>query len=173
MALKQGGFGGVQPPLFAHKMIRIAPPDCKHGMLLEYDRKYAWAWVLWSPYVLGTRTGLCSGHVPWSLYALGTRTEVCPGHGCSGRRMFLASTRELCFGHGRSGNRMSLKHERNHVASLARNPCVRCQACLHAYHCMCNGICVFACLRDLRTGVPRSARREFVPRCDQNRDASP
>ena len=31
MALKQGGFGGVQPPSFAHKMIRIALPLCKHG----------------------------------------------------------------------------------------------------------------------------------------------
>ena len=76
MALKQGGFGGVQPPSFAHKMIRIAPPDCKHGILLEYDRKYAWAWVLWSPYVLGTRTGLCSGH------------------GCPGHCMLLAQERK-------------------------------------------------------------------------------
>ena len=31
MALKQGGFGGVQPPSFANKMIRIALPHCKHG----------------------------------------------------------------------------------------------------------------------------------------------
>ena len=61
-----------------------------HSMLLEHGRNYAlgmdalvtvcswntngimlWAWMLWSP------------------YALGTRTEVCFGHGCSGHRMLL------------------------------------------------------------------------------------
>ena len=59
-------------------------------MLLEHERNYAlgmdalvtvwslntngimrWAWMLWSP------------------YALGTRTELCLGHGCSGHRMLF------------------------------------------------------------------------------------
>ena len=146
-----------------------------------------WAWMLWSPYALGTRTSLwfghgCSGHrmlskherycglgmdalvsgcsritnvimvwawMLWSPYALGTRTELWFGHGCSGERMLLEHERnyglgvdalvsgcsrstnvimvwalmlwspyalgtrtELWFGHGCSGGRMLLKHER-------------------------------------------------------------
>ena len=115
-----------------------------HRMLLEHERNYGlgmdalvsgcsrntnvnmvWAWMLWSPYALGTRTELwfwhgCSGHrmllehernyglgmdalvsgcsrntnvnmvlawMLWSPYALGTRTELWFGHGCSGERM--------------------------------------------------------------------------------------
>ena len=79
------------------------------------------AWMLWSAYALGTRTGLWSGHgcsgqrrqrdyglgmdalvsvcsrntngimvwawMLWSAYALGTRTGLWFGHGCSGQRM--------------------------------------------------------------------------------------
>ena len=85
-----------------------------------------WAWVLWSPYALGTRTELCSGHhvllehernyrlgmdalvsvcswntngievwawILWSPYALGTRTQILFGHGCSGHRMLLEHER--------------------------------------------------------------------------------
>ena len=48
-------------------------------MLLEQDRKYAWAWVLWSPYVLGTRTRFCSGH------------------GCPGHRMLFAQERKYAL----------------------------------------------------------------------------
>ena len=92
-----------------------------------------WAWMLWSAYALGTRTGL------WF------------GHGCSGQRMLLerernyglgmdalvsvrswnangimvwawmlwsayalGTRRELWFGHGCSGQRMLLEHERNY-----------------------------------------------------------
>ena len=119
-------------------------------MLLEHERNYAlgmdalvtvcswnmngimlWAWMLSSP------------------YALGSRTEIFFGHGCSGHRMLLQHERnyalgmdasidvcswntngimlwawmlrstyalgtrtELCFGHGCSGHRMLWEHER-------------------------------------------------------------
>ena len=113
-------------------------------MLLEHERNYdlgmdalvtacswntngimVWAWMLWSPYALGTRTDVWFGHgcsgqrmlfeherdygfgmdalvivcsgntngimvwawMLWSLYALGTRTGLWFGHGCSGQRM--------------------------------------------------------------------------------------
>ena len=49
-----------------------------------------WAWMLWSP------------------YALGTRTELWFGHGCSGHRMLL------WFGHACSGHRMLVERERNY-----------------------------------------------------------
>ena len=179
-------------------------------MLLEHERNYgfgmdalvtvcSWntngimvlAWMLWSPYALGTRTVTelwfwhgCSGHrmllehernygfgmdalvtvcswntngimvlawMLWSPYALGTRTELCFGHGCSGHRMLLEHERnygfgmdalvtvcswntngimvlawmlwspyalgtrtELWFWHGCSGHRMLLEHERHY-----------------------------------------------------------
>ena len=104
-----------------------------HRMLLEHERNYGlgmdalvtvcfwntngimvWAWMLWSP------------------YALGTRTELWFGHGCSGHRMLLEhernyglgmdalvtvcfwNTNELWFGHGCSGHRLLLEHERNY-----------------------------------------------------------
>ena len=46
-----------------------------------------WAWMLWSPYALGTRTALWFGH--GCSGALGTRTASWFWHGCSGRRMLL------------------------------------------------------------------------------------
>ena len=68
-------------------------------MLLEHERKYdlgldalvsgcswntngimIWAWMLWSP------------------YALGTRTELWFGHGCSGHRMLLEHERNCNLG---------------------------------------------------------------------------
>ena len=150
-------------------------------------------WMLWSPYVLGTRTRLCFGHgcsghrmfleherdyalgmdalvtvcswntneimlgawMLWSPYALGTRTRLCFGHGCSGHRMLLEHERDyawgmdalvtvcswntneimlwawmlwspyvfgtrtrLCFGHGCSGHRMFLEHERDYALGM-------------------------------------------------------
>ena len=125
-------------------------------MLLEHERNYAlgmdalvtvcswnmngimlWAWMLWSP------------------YALGTRTELCFGHGCSGHRMLLEHQRkyvlgmdalvtvcswntngimlwarmlwspyalgtrtELCFGHGCSGHRLLLEHKRKYALGM-------------------------------------------------------
>ena len=72
-----------------------------HRMLLEHEEKYGlgmhalatacfwntngtmvWAWMLWSP------------------YALGTRTELWFGHGCSGHRMLLEHERKYCLGMG-------------------------------------------------------------------------
>ena len=105
-----------------------------HRMLLEHERNYGlgmdalvtvcswntngimvWAWMLWSPYALGTRTeyGLgmdarvtvCSWNTNgimvwawmlWSPYALGTRTELWFGHGCSGHRLLLEHERCTC-----------------------------------------------------------------------------
>ena len=58
-----------------------------------------WAWMLWSPYALGTRTELCFGHeCSCSPYALGTRTESCLGHGCSGHRIVLEHERNYALG---------------------------------------------------------------------------
>ena len=95
-----------------------------------------WAWVLWSPYALGTRTLSWFGHgrcchrmllehersyglgmdalvtvccrntngievwawMLWSPYALGTRTILLSGHGCSGHLMFLAHELHYCLG---------------------------------------------------------------------------
>ena len=64
-----------------------------------------WAWMLWSAYDLGTRTGLWFGHgcsgnrayskmngimvwawMLWSPYHPGTRTGLWFGHRCSGNR---------------------------------------------------------------------------------------
>ena len=101
-------------------------------MLLEREQNYdlgmdalvtacfwnmIWAWMLWSP------------------YNLETRTELGFGHGCSDHRMLLEHERNydlsmdalvaVCswnrngimvrewFGHGCSGQRMLLQHERN------------------------------------------------------------
>ena len=126
----------------------------RHHMPLERERNYGlgmdalvticswnanrmvWAWMLWSPYALGTRTELwfghgCSGHhmllerernydlgmdalvtichwnadgimvwawMLWSPYALGTRTELWFGHGCSGHHMLLERERNYGLG---------------------------------------------------------------------------
>ena len=97
-----------------------------------------WAWVLWSPYALGTASLLwfghgCSGHrmlweheryhdlgmgalvtvcsgntnvimiwawVLWSPYALGTRTLLWFGHGCSGHGMLWEHERYHDLGMG-------------------------------------------------------------------------
>ena len=125
-------------------------------MLLEHERNYdlgmdalvtvcsgntneimIWAWMLWSP------------------YALGTRTKFWFGHGCSDHRMILeherhhdlgmdalvtvcswntneimlwtwmlwslyarGTRRKLCFGHGCSGHRMLLEHEQNSALGM-------------------------------------------------------
>ena len=100
------------------------------------NRIMVWAWMLWSRYALGTRTGLwfghgCSGHrmlleheqkfglgmdalvivcsgntkgimvwawMLWSSYALGTRTGLWFGHGCSGQRMLWEHERDYGLG---------------------------------------------------------------------------
>ena len=87
-------------------------------MLLEHERNYGlgmdalvtvcswntngimvWAWMLWSPYALGTRTGfMVCAWMLWSEYALGTRTELWFGHGCSGQRMLLEDERSYGLG---------------------------------------------------------------------------
>ena len=74
-----------------------------HCVLLEHEWNYAlgmkarvtvcswntngimlWAWMLWSPYTLGTRTAL--------------RTELCFGHGRSGHRILLEHERISALG---------------------------------------------------------------------------
>ena len=94
-----------------------------HRMRLQHKRNYGlgmdalvtvcawntngimvWAWMLWSPYALGTRTELwfrheCSGHyMLWSPYALGTRTGLWFWHGSSGHRMLLEHERKYVLG---------------------------------------------------------------------------
>ena len=127
-----------------------------HGMLLEHERIYALG--------MDALVTVCSwntnGFMPWawmllSPYALGTRTDLCLGHGCSGHRMLLAHERiyalgmdalvtvcswntngfmpwawmlwslhalgtrtELCLGHGCSCHRMLLEHERNYALGM-------------------------------------------------------
>ena len=85
-----------------------------HRMLLEHERNYGlgmdalvtvcswntngimvWAWMLWSP------------------YALGTRTELWFGHGCSGHRVLLEHERNYGLGMD-AGQRVLLEHERNY-----------------------------------------------------------
>ena len=122
-------------------------------MLLEHERNYGlgmdalvsrcsritnvimvWAWMLRSPYAIGTRTELWFGHgcssermllarnyglgmdalvsgcsritnvmmvwawMLWSPYAMGTRRELWFGHGCSGERMLLEHERNYGLG---------------------------------------------------------------------------
>ena len=126
--------------------------DCR---LLEHGRNYGlgmdalvtvcswnskgnmvWAWMLWRPYALGTRTKLWFGHgcsgdgmlleherkyglgmdalvtvcswnskgnmvwawMLWRPYALGTRTKLWFGHGCSGDGMLLDHERKYGLG---------------------------------------------------------------------------
>ena len=68
-----------------------------------------WAWRLWSPYALGTRTGLalvtvCSWNTngtmvwAWRLWSPYARTELWFGHGCSGHRMLLEHERNYGLG---------------------------------------------------------------------------
>ena len=55
-----------------------------------------WAWMLWSP------------------YALGTRTELWFGHGFFGERMHLEHERNYGWGMECSRDRLLLEHERNY-----------------------------------------------------------
>ena len=78
----------------ASQFIRVQackPTACScHRMLLKHERTelWLWAWMLWSPYALGTRTeSWLWAWMLWSPYALGTRTELWFGHGCSGHSM--------------------------------------------------------------------------------------
>ena len=64
-----------------------------------------WAWMLWSPYALPTRTEVWFG----SPYALPTRTDV-----WFGSPYALPTRTEVWFGHGCSGHRMLSEHERNY-----------------------------------------------------------
>ena len=143
-----------------------------------------WAWMLWQPYALGTRTLSWFGHgcsgnrmlleqeryhgfgmdalatvcsrntnvimvwawMLWQPYALGTRTLSWFGHGCSGNRMLLEQeryhglgmdalatvcsrntngTRTLsCFGHGRIAKPVLLEHERYHGLGMGASATV-------------------------------------------------
>ena len=117
-------------------------------MLLEHERYYGlgltvtvcswntnvimvWAWALWSPYALGTRTLLvfghgCSGHRVLSEHershglGMGALVSVCSWNTnvimvwawvlqC---RYALGTRTLLWFGHGCSSDRMLLEHER-------------------------------------------------------------
>ena len=63
----------------------------RHRMLLEHERYYGWAWMLWSPYACGTRTLIW---MLWSPYVCFWNTNVIVvGHGCSGHRMLLEHER--------------------------------------------------------------------------------
>ena len=138
-----------------------------HRILMKHERIYALGIdVLVRNYALGMDASVtvCSwntnGIMLWawmllSPYALGTRTELCFGHGCFGHRMLLEHERnyalgmdalvtvcswntngimlwawmlwspyafgtraELCFGHGCSCHRMLLEHERNYALGM-------------------------------------------------------
>ena len=127
-----------------------------HRMLLEHERTYA----LGMDALVTACSWNTNGFMPWawmllSPYALGTRTELCLGHGCSGHRMLLAHERiyalgmdalvtvcswntnglmpwawmlwspyahgtgtDICFGHGCSGHGMLLEHERIYALGM-------------------------------------------------------
>ena len=58
-----------------------------------------WAWMLWSPYDLGTRTVIMLlAWLLWLLFALGTRTLSWFGHGHSGHHMLLEHERYYGLG---------------------------------------------------------------------------
>ena len=92
-----------------------------------------WAWMLWQPYALGTRTLSCFGHGrsgnrmlseheryhALGMDALATvcsrNTNVIMLWAWAQCQPYALGTRTLsCFGHGRSGNRMLSEHELYH-----------------------------------------------------------
>ena len=105
-----------------------------HRMLSEHERHYGlgmdalvivcsrntnvivvWAWMLWSPYALGTRTTLWSGHGCSGHRMLSEHERYCGlGMGCSGHRMLSEHERYHGLGMGCSGHRMLIEHERYH-----------------------------------------------------------
>ena len=136
---------------------QLRPVGCSgHRMLMEQERTYA----LGMDALVTACSWNTNGFMPWawmllSPYALGTRTDLCLGHGCSGHRMLLAHERiyalgmdalvtvcswntngimlwawmlwspyalgtraELCFGHGCSGHSMVFEHERNYALGM-------------------------------------------------------
>ena len=132
---------------------QLAAAKCTfHRMLLEHEGKFGlgmdapvtvcawntngimvWAWMLWSPYALGTRTEIwfrheCSGHCMLlkhernSGLGMDALVTVCSWN-TNGIMVLawklwssyaLATQAELWFGHGCSGHRMRLEHERNY-----------------------------------------------------------
>ena len=145
-----------------------------HRMLLEHERNYGLSMnALVTVCSCNTKGIMVGAWMLWSPYALGTRRELCFGHGCSGHRMLLehertyglsmnalvtvcscntkgimvgawmlrspyalGTRRELWFGHACSSHRMLLEHERN------------CGLGMHAIVTVCswntNGIVVWA-----------------------------
>ena len=121
-------------------------------MLLEHERYHAlgmdalailcswntnvimvWAWMLWQPYALGTRTlswfghgrsgnGMLLEHERYHALGMGAVATVCSWNtnvimvwAWMLWQPYALGTRTLSwFGHGRGGNRMLLEHERYH-----------------------------------------------------------
>ena len=123
-----------------------------HRMLLEHEQNHGlgmgarvtvcfrntnrtmiWAWVLWSPYALGTRTEPWFGHAcschrmlleHEQNHGLGMRARVTVCSWNTNRTMVwacvlgspyaLGTRTEPWFGHACSGHRMHVEHEQNH-----------------------------------------------------------
>ena len=102
-----------------------------------------WAWMLWQPYALGTRTLSWFGHGRIAnrmlseherYHALGMaalptlcswNTNVIMVWAWAHRQPYALGTRTLsCFGHGCSGNRMLSEHERYHGLGMGASPTV-------------------------------------------------
>ena len=102
-----------------------------------------WAWMLWQPYALGTRTLSCFGHGRIAnrmlleheryhglgMHALATvcsrNTNVIMLWAWAHRHPYALGTRTLsCFGHGRIANRMLSEHERYPAEGMGASPTV-------------------------------------------------
>ena len=98
-----------------------------------------WAWVLWSPHALETRTLFWFGHGCCSGHCLLLERERCYGLGmdalvtvCSNTNIVMVwagvlwsphalETRTLFwFGHGVSGHRMLFEHEHSHDLGMTK-----------------------------------------------------
>ena len=87
-----------------------------------------WAWMLWQPYALGTRTEHERYH-DLGMAALPSlcswNTNVIMVWAWAHRQPYALGTRTLSwFGHGCSGNRMLLEHERYHGLGMGASPTV-------------------------------------------------
>ena len=87
-----------------------------------------WAWMLWQPYALGTRTE----HKRYHALGMAALPSLCSWNtnvimvwAWAHRQPYALGTRTLSwFGHGCSGNRMLLEHERYHGLGMGASPTV-------------------------------------------------
>ena len=105
-----GPFEGRKWPLLANpefhafcmlwntNVIMVGHGCSGHRMLLEHERYYGWAWMLWPPYAFGTRTLLWFGMDALVTVSLWNTHVNMVGHGCSRHRMLLEHGRYYGLG---------------------------------------------------------------------------